>query len=298
MDLDDLKYFQHLAKTLHFGKTAKDLGMSASALTRRIQGMEAELGTNLFIRGQRQVQLSEAGSVFRSFAKRQAEQWEELRVALHGADESPTGDLNVACTVTACHTILPTLLRRFRERYPRVTLRLLTQDAARSRGQLEAGELDLAVIPTEPNETDGLVVQPLAETKLVFVAPAEPRQLDGLSESPGRRKVNFSVAPLVAPIGGLERRRLDAWLSTRKVAPRIVAEVRGNEGILAMVALGSGIGLVPELVLASSPLQEKLRVLPQLTPPPGYQVSLCARPNALKRRSAEAFWQLASEALE
>lgn len=297
MNLDDLKHFEHLATTLHFGHSARAQGMSASALTRRIQALEDAVGQPLFVRGQRAVQLSDAGQTFRRFARQQLEQWEQLQNTLRAEQETPTGELNVACTVTACHTILPTLLGQFRQRYPSVTLRLMTQDAARSQQSLEAGDLDLAVIPTDTRGAGSLSILPLASTRLVFIAPRDPSSLGELTLDTDSLQRSSALAnvPLVAPIGGLERKRLDEWLARRKVVPHVVAEVRGNEGILAMVSLGCGIGIVPELVLASSPLRDNVVVLDKLTPPRGYQVSLCARPVSLQRRVVEVFWNLASE---
>jgi LysR family positive regulator for ilvC len=299
MDLEDLRHFEHLAQSLHFAASARARGMSASALTRRIQALESEVGLPLFSRDQRRVALTDAGHTFRQFARRQVEQWEDLQNTLRSNQASPTGELGIACTVTACHTILPTLLAKFRARYPRVTLRLLTQDAARSRAQLEAGELDLAVIPTDATQLAGLYHRVLATTRLVFIAPKNLSSLGipGLTEEALHRPSALNGLPLVAPIGGLERERLDQWLSERDVVPQIVAEVRGNEGVLAMVSLGSGIGLVPELVLTNSPLRESASVLSRLPGPRGYDVSLCARPRSLQRRVVSAFWDLTGELL-
>jgi LysR family transcriptional regulator, positive regulator for ilvC len=313
MDLEDLKTFEHLATSLHFGKSARARGMSPSALTRRIQALEAEVGQPLLVRDQRQVQLSSAGSVFRTYAREQLERWQQLQASLRAEAETPSGELNIACTVTACHTILPTLLSRFRQRYPGITLRLLTQDAAQSRTQLEAGELDLAVIPTEPvaprksttASASLLATKVLAHTSLAFIAPRDRTLLDEAwtelssprTRANTRRGVEAFPLPLVAPIGGLERQRLNAWLERRHMRARIVAEVRGNEGIIAMVSLGCGIGLVPELVLTHSPLQSTIQVLRELAPPRGYDVSLCVRPKALERRVVAVFWNLTQELL-
>lgn len=297
MNLDDLRHFEHLASTLHFARSASAQGMSPSALTRRIQALETEVGQALFVRGQRDVQLSDAGRLFRRYARQQLDQWDDLQLALRAEQATPTGELNIACTVTACHTILPTLLSRFRQRYPNVTLRLLTQDAARSQQQLEAGDVDLAVIPTDSAQVANLEVRALASTKLVFVAPKDPALLGhpGLNYDSLQRSSELANVPLVAQLGGLERRRLDQWLQQRKVIPRVVAEVRGNEGILAMVSLGCGIGIVPALVLAASPLRDSVHVLDKLTPPRGYQVSLCARPASLERRVVQVFWELTAQ---
>lgn len=293
MEHQDYLAFQHLAQTLHFGRAARGLGMSPSALTRRIQGIEEELGQSLLLRDNKQVELTSAGQIFRRFAQRQLEQLEQLKNELRLEEDSPTGELLIACTVTACHTVLPALLGRLRRDYPGVTLRLITQDAQRSLAQLEAGEVDLAVIPAEPDGVDGLVSIPLGRTEFALIAPQDD---SGLEESLAQSPVALGDLPFVVPQSGLERSRLQDWLKHLGSAPRIVAEVRGNEGIIAMVSLGSGVALVPELVLAASPLKDSVRRVENVSLPPGYDVALCTKPRTLERRVARVLWDLAASA--
>ena len=97
------------------------------------------------------------------------------------------------------------------------------------------------------------------------------------------------------PQTGLSRRRLDQWLKEQRITPNISSEVSGNEAIIAMVRLGCGIGIVPELVLERSPFRDEVSVLgnaPRLDP---YVVGLCASRRSLQRPSVQAFWQLAEE---
>ncbi len=292
MELFDYKVFSHLAQTMHFGRTARGLGMSPSALTRRIQAMEDELGHQLFIRDHREVRMTTAGKTFRTFAQSQLDQWEALQNDLREEATAPTGTLNLACTVTAAHTILPRLLGEYRKRYPGVTLGLITQDATRSLNQLEAGEVDLAVIPTDENSEDGLARTVLGRTEFSLITSSAPSPWD---RQIAKKAPDLSEVPLVAPIGGLERKRLNDFLRSRKIQSPIVAEVRGNEGIIAMVSLGAGIGIVPRLVLETSPLRASVREIKGIRPPAGYEVSLCTRKRNLERRIVGLFWQLAEE---
>ncbi len=286
MDLDDFRYFEELARTLHFARTARTLGMSPSALTRRIKALEEELGRELLIRDHREVRLTEAGQRFRLFAKGQLQHWEQLQNDLRGDSLAPVGELKIACTVTACHTLLPSLLSDFRSRYSKITLRLITQDAARSLTQLETSEIDLAVIPTDQSLSSGLVNIDIARTELSFIAPAD----SPLVES-SKHKSALNELPFVASLSGLEQTRLSSWFRKNHLDPPIVAEVRGNEGLIAMVALGSGVALVPRLVLENSPLRSRVEVLEHLDPPPGYQISLCAKRANLSRHVVQLFWE-------
>jgi LysR family positive regulator for ilvC len=290
VDSLDYRLFLQLCQTLHFARAAKAVAMSASALTRRVQAIEAEVGYPLLIREHREIRLTDAGRQFRSFAEAHVERWEALQGELREETTSPRGSLHLACTVTAAHTILPRLLATFRARYPQITIGLVTQDAPRSLAQLELGEVDLAVIPTDDHESDDLMRTILGRTELAFIGPQD---LGPFRPPLSARPPRLNELALVAPISGLERKRLNEWLKLRSVEPQIVAEVRGNEGIIAMVSLGAGIGLVPRLVLEASPLRESVQELPQLKPPKGYVVSLCTRKANLKRRNVQLFWELA-----
>lgn len=288
MEYEDFRRFDCLAQTLHFGRAAQLLHMSPSALTRRIQAMEDELGHTLFWRDPRSVRLTSAGEKFRRFARHQLDQWEQLENELRAEEQSPSGELHVACTVTACHTVLPRLLALCREKHPGITLKLITQDASRSLAQLLAGEVDLAVIPTEGPLSPDLEAIVLDSTEFSFIAPPDSQTPQQLFSEPDLKR-----APFVFPLEGLERKRLDQWFEEQQAHPQIVAEVRGNEGIIAMVSLGSGVSLVPRLVLEHNPLP--VRILHAVPPPPGYDVSLCTRKKSLRRATVSAFWQLAQE---
>lgn len=290
MTHEDFGLFLHLAESLHFARSARALHMSASALTRAIQRLEQELGQPLFQRSKRNVTLTRAGELFRDYAR--AEQLGRARLleALASETSTPTGELRVACTATACHSILPKLLARCRVRYPGIRLQLSTSDAARCMQSLENDEVDLAVVP-EPDRPDpDLRFVRLAHTELSFVAPSSDSELLQRAKLGGSAWNGLRV---VLPRRGLERERIDAWFEPQAARPEVYAEVDGNEAILALVALGCGVGIVPELVRKDSPLRSRIQRVDVRRPPRGYHVSLCARSRTLTRRSAAALWELA-----
>ena len=85
---------------------------------------------------------------------------------------------------------------------------------------------------------------------------------------------------------------MDEWFRQRDIAPRIYAQVTGNEAIVSMVSLGFGIGVVPKIVLDNSPLKDRIRVLdvkPELEP---YDIGLFTLKKNLKNPLVDAFWSL------
>jgi LysR family positive regulator for ilvC len=287
---DDLAAFTQLSESLHFARTANALHMSPSALTRCIQRIEAELGQPVFQRSKRSVALTRAGEIFREYARGQLAARAHLTEALAAETEAPTGELRIACTVTACHSVLPKLLARFRARYPRIHLQLSTSDAVRCFQRLENDEVDVAVVPEPDNPARELSFVRLAYTDLSFIAPSSDKELTRRARLGAKQ---WSGLPVILPRHGLERERIDAWLDQHGARPEIYAEVEGNEAILAMVALGCGVGLVPELVRKDSPLRGRIEQVSVAKPPRGYHVSLCAKSRTLTRRTAAVLWELA-----
>lgn len=292
---DSLVTFLNLAETLHFSRSARALHMSPSALTRTVQRLEEALGQPLFERSKRRVSLTRAGEILREHARLQLSAHARLLEQLSAEERTPRGELRIACTVTACHSVLPRLLSRCRARYPQIQLQLRTSDAARSLAALQADEVELAVVPEPDQPQAGLSFAPLAHTELTFIGPRADKTLLARARA-GAEK--WDGMPVIVPRLGLERERADAWFRARGVTPQVYAEVDGNEAILAMVSLGCGIGIVPELVRQGSPLKSAIAVIEVEAPPQGFSVSLCAKQAALGRRTMQAFWGLGLSSVE
>lgn len=287
---DELAAFLHVSESLHFSSSAKALNMSASALTRCIQRIESDLGQPVLERTRREVRLTRAGELLRDYARAHMAAHAHLREALAAETKAPTGTLRIACTVTACHSVLPKLLARFRDRYPGIHLQLSTSDAARCLQRLENNEVDVAVVPEPDQAPEELRFVRLAFTDLTLVAPSTDKELARRAAQGGSQ---WNGLPVILPRRGLDRERIDSWFAARNAVPEIYAEVEGNEAILAMVALGCGVGIVPELVRKDSSLRGRIEVVQVARPPRGYHVSLCAKERTLARRTAAALWELA-----
>ncbi len=286
MNLHEIKYFLSLSELLHFGKASASCNLSPSALTRSIKRLEEQLGQELFIRDRRSVKLTSAGTKFRSYAQNAIRDWENICEELSDKD-SVSGLVSIYASVTAVYSLLPNLLESYRKEFPEVQLELRTGSAEESIQQILDGEIDLAVAALPDKQHPRLEFKPLTETNLVFVGSTQE------SSFPTKNGIlDLSKTPLVLPRSGLSRRRLDEYLKKHDIHAHINTEVSGNEGILAMVRLGSGVGIVPELVLEKSPFRNdvcKIESAPQLSP---YVVGLCTTHQNLKRANIRALWEL------
>lgn len=289
MSPDHLNAFLRLAERLHFGQASTDCHLSRSAFTRLIQRVEDEAGQALFHRNRREVSLTAAGRRFQLYARTALKEWKAIQEELSGEQEF-RGSLSIYSSVTAVYQLLPELLERYRERYPAIQLALRTGAAEEAVPQVMTGEIDLAVAALPDRRPGTMEFLPLRKTALVFIGP---RGLEGIPFQSS--KLDLERATLVLPSVGLSRRRVDAVLKSHSASPQITTEVSGNEAIIAMVRLGCGVGVVPELVLEKSPFRDEVEVIanaPILAP---YEVGLCSTRRNLARPAVAALWELVGE---
>ena len=161
-----LKLFARIAALGAFGKAGREFGLSPTAATQRIQGLETELGVKLFNRTTRAVALTADGEVFLGHAKRIIESIEDARSDLSGGTKNIKGELRVAGSASFGRRYIAPYITEFLRAYPDVRVRLELSDGVVD--IVEQG-FDLALrIGTLTSST--LVARKLAENPRLLVA--------------------------------------------------------------------------------------------------------------------------------
>jgi LysR family positive regulator for ilvC len=285
MDQHGMKLFLHLSETLHFARTSRECAVSPSALSRTIKRLEEETGAPLFLRDNRRVELTREGREFAEYARKALADWNRLQTRLKSTRGEVRGAVSLYATVTACYAILPEILSRFKKSYPGVRITLKTGDAASAITRVQDGSADLSIAAVPDRLSTELKSAVLLTTPLVFISQTTLYT---------RAISSWDKVPLILPERGLARERIDRWYRKNGFTQNVYAQAAGNEAIIAVTALGFGIGLVPRLVLKQSPAQEKLKVIqggPELEP---YRVALIGRKKEAEFSPAvSAFWETA-----
>ncbi|MFF0264992.1 HTH-type transcriptional activator IlvY [Kribbella sp. NPDC004536] len=301
MEQRELELFLHLGRSLNYGRTSLECHVSAATLTRTIQRLEARVGARLLDRGPRGVMLTADGRRFSAYAEQALALWADYRAGT-GDPHDLTGELRIFATVTACQTLLPDLLRPLRTQHPQIRLNIRTGDAAAALARLDEGEADAAVAGIPKRLPQTLVARTVARTDLVLVRaydtpptipPDSPRATPpgATRHSPSSGRAGAPPeGPYVVPARGLVREVALRWFRRVGVKPAIAAEPDGHEALLALVALGCGVGVVPRLVLESSAVRDQLEELPADLEP--LTIGLCARRADLHRPLVAALWAL------
>jgi DNA-binding transcriptional LysR family regulator len=250
IELRQLRYFVAVAEESHFGRAAVRLHMTQPPLSQTIQSLEAALGTPLFLRTKRSVTLTPAGAALLPEARRILQQAAALPDLAHRAASGESGLLSLSFISTADYSVLPPLLREFRERYPQVQidLREATTDIQLEdlmQGRIDAG---LLIPPLHDKARAELDYQTVLSEPLVLAAP------QGLKSLRGKNAVTLKAVadmPLIIFPRRIAPAFHDAILGCFRDAgltPRIGQEAIQMQTIVGLVSAGMGIALVPQSV--------------------------------------------------
>ncbi len=293
MDQKALTVFQHLSQTLHFGKTAQAHHMSPSTLSRAIQRLEQELGCELLHRDNRSVVLTDAGRKFKSYAEQQLEQWHSFKHSLVNKQQALTGKLHIYCSVTAAYSHLPPLLERFRVEHPLVEIMLTTGDAADALEQVQNKSVDFAIAANPENLPRSVYFHHLATVPLAVIAPTitckVQQQLQLANNSV--QGIAWSDIPIILPEHGPARKRFEFWYRKKQQGKaNIYATVSGHEALVSMVALGCGVGIVPQVVVDNSPVKDRVHNLANVGEIEPFELGVCCLNQSKAQPLIKAFF--------
>lgn len=291
MDIRALELFLHLSESLSFSRTAEQKHLSLSAVSRAVQRMETDLGRRLFERDRRSVRLTAAGLRFQAYARQAVTEWRRVSGELRLDPSELRGEISVYCSVTASYSVLAPILESFRGRQPGIDIMLHTGDQADAIGRIHQGLEDVAVAARPDSLPSTLDFLRLMHSPLTFIAPAfDCAVRTQLSQLPDE---DWGEVPFILAERGVSKALVESWFREGGTRPRIYAQVAGHEAIAAMVALGLGIGAVPQLVLENFTYRDRLQVLPTSRPLGPFVVGLCANRQRLENPLVSAFWDAA-----
>jgi len=137
----------------------------------------------------------------------------------------------------------------------------------------------------------------LLESPLQFCAPAADCAVRDmvLAGDTASGTINWNSVPFIVPERGVTKELLDTWFRQRGIRPRIYAQVAGHEAIVAMVSLGLGIGIAPQLVIAASGMASGVSLIsvPEGLPP--LTVGLCSLRQRLASPLVRSLWDVAGQ---
>lgn len=296
MDTRALAVFLSVADTLNFSRSSEQLHMSVSAVSRAIRRLEDELGQPLLARDNRSVRLTGAGQEFREYARRSLAQWQQLRRQL-GTETELAGEVSLFCSVTASYSVLAPILEAFRSAHPSVEIMLHTGDQADGISRVLAGQDDVAVTGRPAQLPRRLAFLPLLSSPLHFWMPRADCAVRDMVEAGALKDPGsgWEALPFIVPERGVTKDILDGWLRARGIRPRVYAQVAGHEAIVAMVGLGLGVGIAPDLVVQAGGLADSVSPIAVTDGLPPLNIGLCSLERRLQSPLVKSLWDVAGQ---
>ena len=259
MELRLLRSFAVLAEELHFGRAAGRLCIVQPALSMQIRALEAELGVALFDRDRHRVELTAAGRVFLPEALATLDQARRAVQLVRAAEAGEVGVVRLGFVSSVLPAYLPALIRDLHARHPRIELELKDMATPDQLAALKANVIDFGFVRL-PIDDKRVTMRTVLEEAFIVVVPAG-HALCVLAE--------IAPADLAAhPAFFLARRFApgfyDEFLAAmkRSGAPLTILQELGEfTTMVALIAAGMGVGVVPKLAMVARPDNVEIRPL-------------------------------------
>ncbi|NBH10930.1 LysR family transcriptional regulator [Amycolatopsis sp. SID8362] len=276
MDIRRMLVLVEVARAGSLTAAAANLGYTVSAVSQQVGQLEDEARQPLIERRPRGVTLTEAGHA----VVRHAEKIERIVSAAHEELRDlaglNTGTLRLGTIPTVTESFLPTAISAFRDRHPGVDLRIHSAQLSGLDHLLESREIELA-ITWDQDRPDG-TGEAGRSTELIFRDPNVLLVPSGhhLAGRPSVRMEELRQEPWIIRTSPNVLALLQEACEAAGFDPIVTFEARSYQEAQAMVAVGMGIALVPQLSLYR--LRSDIRVLKIVSPgPPTRRIVLAHR---------------------
>jgi len=242
MNLDELHWFVVLAETQHMTDAAAELNITQPTLSRALARLEHQLGTPLFDRVNRRLQLNTYGRILLEHSRRSVAEIRSASERIAALRDQDSGVVRLAFLHSMASWFVPDILGRFQAQAPRVQFELSQGAGHELAGQLAMGQADLVITAPRPGG-DIFGRHELMIERLCLALPRTHRFANQLRVSLGET----ADEPFIALGSGFALRELttDLW-AAEGIDPRVVFEAMEIATIEGLVAAGLGIAVVPE----------------------------------------------------
>lgn len=236
------KIFYHAARCESFSQAARELFITQSAVSQGIKNLETRLKIQLFFRHGRNVRLTPEGELLFSHISQAYNFIKTAEQKVSAFQSFEGGEVRIGASDTVCKYYLLAYLRRFTEKFPQITIRVINRTSPQLLEILRQGMIDFGII-TFPLEAKGVQCQELTTVQDIWVAAPKFSQL---------RKTRLSLNNLATyPLLLLEktsatRRNLDAFLQKYGLSITPEIELESVDLLVEFAKIGLGVAHVLE----------------------------------------------------
>ena len=236
------KIFYEVARTQNISRAAKELYISQPAISKSISRLEESLGTTLFMRNSRGVQLTDEGKILYEHTKSAFDALGRGEKELKRIRELGIGQIRIGVSTTVCKYLLVPYLRDFIEMYPHIKITIESQDSAKTLEMLEQGHIDVGLV-AEPKSKKNLDFYPVREIQDAFVSTK--KYLTNLNIRENHPTDIFKYGNIMLlDRSNMTRNFIDDYFIEHQIEPNHLLEVTTMDLLIEFARIGIGIGCV------------------------------------------------------
>lgn len=257
MNLKRIRTFLLVVEHRNFSTVAELLDISQPAVSKQIKTLEDELGVVLLHRDS--VEPTEAGRMVYRKGKELLYAWDQLVNECRGLQGELSGLLRIGTSTIPGSYLVPGLLRDFRERYPRMEVRITVHDSDEVLHMLRDGLLEVGIVGKKPSE-DQLIGHVIATDRLLLIGPVDSEEIDGFGDLKG---LPFVFREAGSGTWQAVKESLQQWGGSVSDLHN-VAEVDSTETVISLVEAGLGYSIVSDLAARPATKHGRVKVLAEL----------------------------------
>ena len=289
MAIHKYQAFVRVAEMGSITKAAEAMGYTQSAVSRMVADLEDEWNLNLLRRSRGGLALSSDGLMLLPYIKDLCSHYEALQEQANSLKGLETGFIRIGSCSSFSTQCLPSILKNFEQRYPRIVFQLQNMEYSETEEALCAGEIDCGFIsaPYSP-ELDVTVL--LRDRMLAVLPPDHP-----LADAPSYPLKRFSGERIIklTDEANNEASKVFAQLNSMLDTPvTAYCDVNDDYSIMAMVESGLGVAVLSELVTGRMPFDIRLK---ELDPPQYRDVAIAVKKGRRPSPATEKFIQIVLE---
>jgi molybdate transport repressor ModE-like protein len=259
IDLRQMRVFIAVAESGSFTQASRRIHLSQPAVSRAVAALEKEIGVPLLERSGKRASLTNAGQRLLSRGRRLLAEAVALREELQASERLGAGSLRLAADPSACHYLLPAVLREFKESFPACAWTVMPTSAVAALELVREKSVEVAMVTRPLRLPASARFERLFEEELVFaVAASHPWGAGREASSRDIERYSFLLPEKESDSYEL----IDRYFARRSLRLKVLAELGSVEAIRAMAAYGLGVGILPRWAISGTAEEGKLVAIP------------------------------------
>lgn len=294
MNLKQLEAFVQVSESGSFSKAAKELFLTQPTISAHISSLEKELNVRLFIRNTKEVSLSDDGKDLYRYAKQITDLEKAIEERFYMDSDDGKHFITIAASTIPAQYLLPKVLMRYREQYPKEQIKIMETDSSEVVTQVVDHMVDVGFTGTVLEKKHCKYI-PFYKDELAVITPDTPEYRKIKEENPDDIKWIRRKPLILREEGSGTRKEAEKQLKNAGISMEtldIVASIANQETIKKSVKQGMGITVLSKLAAED---EEGLLTFPIPGADEGRDINLVYNKNYQMTRSADRFIRIVKE---